>query len=195
MAALNSNGTTKIELPETATAPERLTSDRALAQSARNDTHKRTRITRKDSLEKRMLTPSPSLDFSDAAPHPLVNRLSDDWREYMYLFLGCQSSILVDRPGELAGAGTPHRSSGPGAFLAILIGRGIPTRAAAHTSDVFVERVFQVLQEGGQARSKILERATGIEPVSEAWEASGNRNFCHSIQAYVPWPLVVSSRG
>ena len=90
----------------------------------------------------------------------------------MYLFLGCQSSILVDRPGELAGAGTPHRSSGPGAFLAILIGRGIPTRAAAHTSDVFVERVFQVLQEGGQARSKILERATGIEPVSEAWEAS-----------------------
>jgi hypothetical protein len=28
-----------------------------------------------------------------------------------------------------------------------------------------------------------------IEPVSEASEAFGNRNFYHSIQAYVPWPL------
>ena len=31
----------------------------------------------------------------------------------------------------------------------------------------------------------------GIEPMSEAWEASGNRNFYHSIQAYVPCMTMV----
>jgi hypothetical protein len=30
----------------------------------------------------------------------------------------------------------------------------------------------------------------GIEPTSEAWEASGDRNFYPSIQAYVPSPLI-----
>jgi hypothetical protein len=59
--------------------------------------------TRKDQMEKRILNFPPSLTFPDVAPHPLVNRLSDDWREYMYLFLGCQQSILARGPGKAEG--------------------------------------------------------------------------------------------
>jgi hypothetical protein len=86
-------------MPENSCAPEFEIVGWLLAQIIRNDAHGRTRIIRKNNLEKRMLAPSPSLSFSDAAPHPLVNRLSNDYREYMYLFLGCQQSILVHHLG------------------------------------------------------------------------------------------------
>jgi hypothetical protein len=86
-------------MPESSCAPEFEIVGWLLAQIIRNDAHGRTRIIRKNNLEKRMLAPSRSLSFSDAAPHPLVNRLSNDYREYMYLFLGCQQSILVRHLG------------------------------------------------------------------------------------------------
>jgi hypothetical protein len=59
-----SNGIAETEPSKTKTEPEKLALDRAHAQIARNAANAaKIRVARKDSLEKRMLTPSPFLLF------------------------------------------------------------------------------------------------------------------------------------
>jgi hypothetical protein len=49
----------------------------------------------------------------------------------MYLFLGCQQSILVDGRGAPTGKGTPRRCSGRHFAVQELSARDLPSRVAA----------------------------------------------------------------